>query len=87
MTERRYKIETAMYPVVYYVPPIETALVSEKSLKLVIYVLYYCPEAVRIVDSISITGRIDYGQSKLHSPFLYLDGRGIQFYSLIGFFC
>lgn len=63
MSEWRNEIKATMNAIVYNIPSIQTTFVPQKSFVLLINVLQYCTETIRIVNGITESGCINYSQS------------------------
>lgn len=63
MTERRYKVETAVNAIVHNVASVQAALVAQEALVLLIDVLEYGTKAVGVVDGIAESGCVHHRQS------------------------
>lgn len=87
MAKRRDKVEAAVYSVVDDVSAIQSTLVSEESLELLVAVLNDGLEAVGVVDGVTESRGVDNGQSQLDASLFDFNGGGVQFNGLMCFLC
>jgi hypothetical protein len=86
VSRRRNEIEATMNSIIDDVAAIQSALVAQESLELIVDVLNDRLETVGVVDGVTVSGSIDDRQSKLNTPLFDLDGGSVQFNRLGRFF-
>jgi hypothetical protein len=86
MTKWRDEVEAAVDSIVDDVPAVQTALVPQESLVLVVDVLKNGTEAVRVVDCVTKSRRVHHRQPQLHSALLNLHCRCVELQRLLLFF-
>jgi hypothetical protein len=82
MTPRRNEIKAAMNSIIRDVSSIETTLIVQVPLELVIHILVYSLERVVAVDGLAEAGRVHNCQAELHASLLDFDRGGLDAHRL-----